>query len=82
MGCSSLELMGCSSLSKSSRQTPTAKLEKMNQKKETHTILRAEKSKLFKLSKGNKTSKYAIFLRININTTCKKEETSETSIYH
>jgi len=32
-----LELMGCNGLSKSSRQTPTAKLEDRNQKKERKT---------------------------------------------
>lgn len=78
-----LELMGCGGLSKSSRQTPNAKLENRNQKKrDIHIISRAEKSLLFKSSKGHKASKFATLKHININTIFCKEETFETSICH
>ena len=47
-----------------------------------HNSSRAEVSILFKLSKGHKTSKYAIFMRINMNIAFWEEETSENSICH
>jgi hypothetical protein len=71
-----LELMGRSGLSKSSRKTPTAKLETTNQKNgDIHIISRSDNTTLFKLRKGHKAS---IRSCINISTTFWKDEISET----